>query len=1020
MPIGLVNGVSFIDNLDNEDETSAAKQTAAFLLNPSISEYDLEDLGILNSAQMTERGKNYMIFSEETDSPNGFFVTAPEWTLDSETNTYKPFVIHEESSLDKAGGHIVITSARIGAEILQNSIQFFDPNLNELLAIETFELQYRCEKKIWHTIETAFEQSTTFEEGDYKYSIVRFYDTAYPLFGKSNFKITVTISPSSLKHTLEIENTGDQTYEFRVLQHWKDMPYGDFMQPELGERIFSPGKEGMFFENVGPVIFFDGDRQVISEDPTDDSNPVMFRSENKKDIWVEDGFVITENESMIPTGHYETITEIFEEPSPFMEFYTSASLEIRKTEFLNYRASFIYTNPYNFTVDSGATFTLDPMTSTYNPYDTNQNGWIYMRDDGYKAYNKGYYGSTYFPFGYYDPQSGETGPEYYYRSFEQFDVQGLPNDADVKSVVLATYMQATTADNDINTQRLGILREVTNDWGSFNTQDWGQAIDTSWALTINHGEPEYTSTGEFRRWASWWDWEGGGLCNLVESKRASSYVRLRYSHTDDAYAQSPAPQDFDKFTKEAYRHRNGGNDPSHPNVLIVSYSSSSWDYTYDGTTKYPSNQPYWLAFPREVFGWGTDNVYSGEIGVSGTIYEKFDVLEWGDNPGGDVKWGPHIILPWTNKVSLDTSFKVSGDIWFNNYGSGAGGSKLTLWDTNHKRMALLYIFDIWAGTTTYGVGAEVYDTNGQSIRWVYLIPQTTAHVVFNDDPWYIRSDGNSMFMSINNGYDTYIGSISEMGGETREVGFFSYQIWRRGTYGVISDPGGIDDIQFKTPHNVYMDVKFMWDQKVVDYSWDYLDEFTAEEWIPYFMEGLNDFYQQYWANVRFYHKDSDSDWEVFDSNGPNGAWSDISEFMYEWAITEHGWPEPADHYDENDWTTQGTALPSGEGHGDYFDFLVLLTAQRWIGYAGAAWRRSNVILIQVDLTLIFGYSHQTIPGTHSIVAHEAGHCFGVAGDTWGTRLDVMDWYWGLYYPWSSVFDSGHQEFVAQHIGKHSA
>jgi hypothetical protein len=100
MPIGLVNGVSFIDNLDNEDETSAAKQTAAFLLNPSISEYDLEDLGILNSAQMTERGKNYMIFSEETDSPNGFFVTAPEWTLDSETNTYKPFVIHEESSLD--------------------------------------------------------------------------------------------------------------------------------------------------------------------------------------------------------------------------------------------------------------------------------------------------------------------------------------------------------------------------------------------------------------------------------------------------------------------------------------------------------------------------------------------------------------------------------------------------------------------------------------------------------------------------------------------------------------------------------------------------------------------------------------------------------------------------------------------------------------------------------------------------------------------------------------------------------
>jgi hypothetical protein len=262
--------------------------------------------------------------------------------------------------------------------------------------------------------------------------------------------------------------------------------------------------------------------------------------------------------------------------------------------------------------------------------------------------------------------------------------------------------------------------------------------------------------------------------------------------------------------------------------------------------------------------------------------------------------------------------------------------------------------------------------------------------------------------------ETFIGSVSEMGGEDRQVGFFSYKIWQRAHYGVCTDPGGIDNIHFETPHSIYIDVVFLYDQEAFDFG-----DNEISYWFEQFMDGLNLFYQQYWENVYFYHKYNDSDWEIFDSNGPNGQWSTIGEFMVEWAEIEHGWPSHPPPDDEDAWTTQGWPLPAGEGHGSYFDLIIMLTSGRF-SYAGAAWLRGNIIILQLSSMIQMGWSCWGTIGTYSIVAHEAGHCYGVVGDTILTRFDVMDYFWGLFTPFSHEFDADHQAFVSQHIGKHSA
>ena len=265
-----------------------------------------------------------------------------------------------------------------------------------------------------------------------------------------------------------------------------------------------------------------------------------------------------------------------------------------------------------------------------------------------------------------------------------------------------------------------------------------------------------------------------------------------------------------------------------------------------------------------------------------------------------------------------------------------------------------------------------------------------------------------------------IGSIAEMGGENRQVGFFSYKIWQRAHYGVCADPGGINNIRFDTPHTIYIDVVFLYDQEALDYG-----DYEISFWFEQFMEGLNQFYQQYWPDMHFHHEYGDSDWEIYDSNGPDGSWTDASSFMHQWAIIEHDWPSQPPVDDEDAWATQGWPLPTGEGHGNHFDLLIMLTANRWIGLGGGAWRRGNGIMLQLSWMFVTGWSMDGLLGTYTAVAHEAGHCYGIKGDhidgdTYGTRFDVMDYINGLFLPYSLRFDSGHWAFVSHQTGKHCA
>ncbi len=83
------------------------------------------------------------------------------------------------------------------------------------------------------------------------------------------------------------------------------------------------------------------------------------------------------------------------------------------------------------------------------------------------------------------------------------------------------------------------------------------------------------------------------------------------------------------------------------------------------------------------------------------------------------------------------------------------------------------------------------------------------------------------------------------------------------------------------------------------------------------------------------------------------------------------------------------------------------------------------MMLQMSAMYIIGWSQDALLGTHSAVAHEAAHCYGIKGDgidsdTYGARFDVMDYIHGLFLPYSLRFDSGHWAFVSHQTGKHCA
>ena len=125
-----------------------------------------------------------------------------------------------------------------------------------------------------------------------------------------------------------------------------------------------------------------------------------------------------------------------------------------------------------------------------------------------------------------------------------------------------------------------------------------------------------------------------------------------------------------------------------------------------------------------------------------------------------------------------------------------------------------------------------------------------------------------------------------------------------------------------------------------------------------------------------------------------------------------GWPTHPSHI--------GPSLPQGcPGHGGHFDLLIMFTSHPLIDAIGFTWIEHNVIVINLYYVIsLHGYNDGFVRG-YSVIMHEAGHAYGCEGDTFGVHYDVMDYWWGLFQPWSFSFDSYHQSIIEQNRGIHS-
>ncbi len=215
--------------------------------------------------------------------------------------------------------------------------------------------------------------------------------------------------------------------------------------------------------------------------------------------------------------------------------------------------------------------------------------------------------------------------------------------------------------------------------------------------------------------------------------------------------------------------------------------------------------------------------------------------------------------------------------------------------------------------------------------------------------------------------------------------------------------------------NYYVDIKVVYDANA--FAWAFSRQqipsafFTSMAWMA-----LNFGFGQYWNDMEF-HVNLDPNWCVFDLVGCQQPWSTLGELLREWSTDSYGWPAPSS------WTTQGTPLaPAGTGHGSYFDLLIMFVNEPLhFGIGGVTWRGHNALLINLaGIVWWSSFSDYGYPGTLSLIMHETGHDYRVMGDTWFQHFDVMDYFWGFFYPHSHRFDSYHQSIIEPVRYMHSA
>ncbi len=233
----------------------------------------------------------------------------------------------------------------------------------------------------------------------------------------------------------------------------------------------------------------------------------------------------------------------------------------------------------------------------------------------------------------------------------------------------------------------------------------------------------------------------------------------------------------------------------------------------------------------------------------------------------------------------------------------------------------------------------------------------------------------------------------------------------------------------------WVDVMFLYDDDARDlFNSHYplgMDPIEVCEDIVY---GINLVYNQYSKtdDLEFYFQPN---FCIYDADGPRGysPWDlpyatssmDVAYFMHYWALQKH-WP----YNSGATWQSYGRIAPSGIGvHGGRWDLLIMLSGENLLhkgspDFIAATWRCDNRLLLKVPKIARWGPSGQgddgfTIgvpgfwcaPGAWSAAAHEIGHDYGIYGDTYGTRLDLMDYFWAMSKPWSHSLDNGHQNDV---------
>ncbi|MFW9887665.1 MAG: carbohydrate binding domain-containing protein, partial [Candidatus Thorarchaeota archaeon] len=764
--------------------TPPERNTASSLGNPTFTEYYGSNAPVTSleydSFVLYERGASYATFvpadAPLADESGGILVAGEtNWVYDPSIGTYTDLVVDMNPSY--SGTVVRLKAYRASLEAGPGFLVYYDSDFNAPIAVETFELQY-LDDDSWVDIGLAYSHYSV-GNPEHGYEATMYFDAGRPMKGQNEVAITLYASPEGLKHTIDVTNTHKKdTFQFRVIQRWTDLAYGSFTRPCVndGDAVYAATDSWQTYNDVKIISFLDSNGyRVIEENAQDYSNLKMQPVQYERQRWVPDGTYTDMSNHTIEDGYWETYTETVWEPHPVLESWTDVDFMIRSVGG-KYECQFIYENPHNFTVQAGESMTLDPATSVHSPTDQAQSGWIYRRDDGYKAFNSGAYSATCWTAGYLDPDNdGETGYEYFYRGYEQFDVTGLPDTCSINSAMFVRFMTGTSTDDDINGQaNRWIVREVTQNWGSLTSSDWGIALNTNWQLGSVHGETDNSlSAGEYHHYADfvsyYVDEATDGLCHAVYDHRTSgSILKLRFSHVTDEYSSNPSSSEYNLFKRELAGARIDAYHPTGYNRIIVSYNmDSTWSKTY-GADPTPPDSAWWQEAPHGLMGWDTNNWNLD--GLISWTDDKITPSDLGTDPGsGDDVYGYGQFLHLPDLYKLGDGFEYSGKFWFDNYPGRSGYMYAAVLDSNEKLVVRFGIYDLWIYTSTSVADYRAYDANQAQTAVATVQPQTSSAKDYNAEEWGIRSDGtNLQYRWLTTTWST-LDSINDIGGPDREL-----------------------------------------------------------------------------------------------------------------------------------------------------------------------------------------------------------------------------------------------------------